>query len=64
MDLYSLHQDIERGFVQLKDLDRFDRRRYLAWRLALRQIRSQPRPATDPIASRSRCGMWITRQEN
>ena len=41
MDLHILHQDIERGFVQLKDLDRFDRRRYLAWRLALRAVRGQ-----------------------
>ena len=51
MDLHTLHQDIEAGFIQLKDLDPFDRRRYLAWRLALRQIRGKeqlqaPRPAT------------------
>ena len=41
MDLFSLHQDIEAGFRQLRDLDPIDRRRYLSWRLALRQIRGK-----------------------
>ena len=39
MDLHTLHQDIEAGFRHLRDLDPADRRRYIAWRLALRQIR-------------------------
>ncbi len=41
MDMHTIHQDIESGFRQLRDLDPFDRRRYLAWRLALRQIRGK-----------------------
>ena len=39
MDLHTLHQDIQSGFRQLRDLDSADRRRYIAWRMALRQIR-------------------------
>ena len=53
MDLHTLHQDIERGFVQLKDLDRFDRRRYLSWRLALRQIRGKEQAQVNPQAAGS-----------
>ena len=46
MDLFTLHQDIKSGFRQLRDLDPIDRRRYLAWRLALRQIRGTEQTQT------------------
>ena len=41
MDLHILHRDIKTGFRQLRDLAPFDRRRYLAWRLALAAVRGQ-----------------------
>jgi hypothetical protein len=53
MDLHVIHQDIEAGFRHLRDLDPFERRRYIAWRLAWRPIRGpeQTRVARQPATT-------------
>ena len=55
MDLHTIHQDIESGFRQLRDLAPIDRRRYIAWRVALRQIRGkeQTRANRQPATGRA-----------
>ena len=55
MDLHTLHQDIEAGFRHLRDLDPADRRRYIAWRLALRPIRGPEPQATRPATTGRFC---------
>ncbi len=53
MDMHTIHQDIESGFRQLRDLDSADRRRYIAWRLALRQIRGKEQATRQPTTGRA-----------
>jgi hypothetical protein len=43
IDLHAIHQDIQAGILQLRDLDDYTRRQYVNWRFSSRRRRRAAR---------------------